>query len=256
MRWVMALIVSLAAGTAGCRMGPELEGPQMYPSEFGVPMAKVGPLTQADIGPWEKVVPKVEWPAALAVLQVHRDSEYVALSQAEWDAGVGKLSGMKQVAILDGLGIGDEQLHASAVRRDVHAEAPPKVVDAETGNLFVRERWAASAAGANLVFVFATKVASDTYWNHWWMSYFLVVPTPFVPAQEQTVQAVTKGFLVDVKTGKILETAGTVSTKYRRANPILRTEPLFQLEQDAVRAAELDMIEQVAQKLAKIRGTA
>ena len=218
MRFFMALVVTVAASAAGCRMGPHLEGPQVYPSEFGVPMARIGPLQQGDIAPWDKVVPKVQWPAALAVLQLHRDTEYVALSQDDWDAGVGKLAGMRQVNILDGLGIGDEQLHGSGTRRDLHAEPPAKVVDAEQGTLFVRERWAASAAGSNLVYVFATKVASDTYWNNWWMSYFLFVPIPFVPAQEQTVQAVAKGFLVDVKTGKILETAGTISTKSRVAS--------------------------------------
>jgi hypothetical protein len=247
---------AVATGAAGCRMGPHLEGPQVYPSEFGAPMAKVGALHEADIGPWEKVVPKLTWPATVAVLQLHRDTRYVALGQDEWDKSVGALPGVRQVNILDGLGIGDEELHAQGSRADLHRAPAPAPVEWGKNTLFVRERWAASAAGASFVFVFATKVASDTYWNYWWTSYALLVPTFFVPAQEQTVQAVSKGFLVDVKTGRILETAGTVATRSRHANPILRTEPIFQLEQEAVREAELRMIEQVAEKLKAMRNAA
>ncbi len=252
MRWIIPFAL-VATAVAGCRMGPRLEGPQVYPSEFGAPMARIGKLAESDIGSWEKVEARVRWPSTLAVLQLHRDTRYAALSQDDWDVETDKVPDLRQVNILDGLGIGDEQPHGSPTRGDTHAEAPLQVVEADMGTLFVRERWAASAAGANVIFVFATKVASDTYWNYWWTSYMLLVPVPFVPAQEQTVQAVAKGFLVDVKTGKILETAGAVSTCSRRANPVLRTEPLFQLERKAVREAELRMIGQISAKLTAMR---
>jgi len=240
---------------AGCRMGPALEGPQVYPSEFGIPMVRAGRLRETDIEQWQKTDPHIQVPVTLAVLQVHRDTRYAALSQEDWDAGIQKTQAARQVCILDGLGVGDEHLHqvglGGATEREASERQP--TIDSKTGSLFVAERWAASTAGANVVFIFTTKVASDTYWNYWWTSYFLVVPMPFAPAQEQTVQAATKGFLVDVTTGKILETAGALSTNNRRANPILRTEPLFQLEQAAVHDAEAKTIAQIAAKLTSLK---
>ena len=254
MRKIVCLSLLLLTA-AGCRMGPALEGPQVYPSEFGIPMARAGKLRESDIEQWQKTDARVTSPVTLAVLQVHRDTRYAGLSQEEWDDGIRRAQAARQVCILDGLGIGDEHLHENGLDRATAQEVAQKqpVIDAKTGSLFVAERWAASAAGANVIFIFATKVASDTYWNYWWTSYLLVVCMPFVPAQEQTVQAVTKGFLVDVTTGKILETAGAISTKNRRANPILRTEPLFQLEQAAVREAEMKTIDQIAAKLTGLK---
>ncbi len=229
--WLAVLVL------AGCRMGPMIEGPEIGPSEFDIPMGAADTLRESDVERWRGVSGQVEWPVNLAVLQVHRDSRYAALAQGEWEEALRASGHVRRVSILDGLAI---------------PPAPGGATD-PAGSLFLRERWAAATAGADLLYLYVTKLASDTFWNHWFMTYVLVVPIPFVPAQEQTAQAVTKGFLVDVKTGKILETVGTLSTLSRRANPILRTEPLFQLEVESVHDAETGMVRALAGKIADFR---
>ncbi|MBI2933499.1 MAG: hypothetical protein HYY16_17795 [Planctomycetes bacterium] len=249
MKTTLAALLALLA--VGCRMAPELKAPHILSSEFGMPLARAGDVRESDISRWQKADVSLAWPATLAVLQVHRDNRYVAVSQGEWDAALADQRGVKAVNILDGLGVGDESLHAAVARHPEQRQGPPEV-ETDQG-LFVVERWTASAAQSDLLFVYATKVATDTYWNMWTMTYFLLLTIPVVPAEEQTAQAVAKGFLIDVKTGKILETAGAVATESRTANPVIINRPMFQLEQQVARQAETRMIEQLGQKIESLR---
>jgi len=233
-------------------MAPRLEAPQIRSSDFGVPLARAGSLRESDIGKWREIGVSVSWPATLAVLQVHRDNRYVALSQDEWDGTLRPSGAVRSVNILDGLGVGDEPLHVPVARHGGGRGGPPEV-EPDQRALFVAERWMASAAQAELLFLYTTKVSTDTYWNLWLVTYPLVLTIPILPAEEQTAQAVAKGFLVDVKTGKILETAGAAATESRAANPVIVTRPLFQLELEVARRAEMRMIQQLAQKLAELR---
>ena len=248
-----AALFLVAMATAGCRMAPQLEAPHIRSSEFGLPLARAGTLHESDIGRWNETKIKLAWPATLAVLQVHRDNRYVALAQGNWDKIIGESGAIEVVNILDGLGVGDESLHSQVARHD-EPRGGPREVDPKQNSLFMSERWIASASGSDLTFLYATKVATDTYWNAWAASYFLILPAPFVPAEEQTAQAVAKGFLVDVKTGKIIATAGGEAMKSRTANPVIVMHPLFQLEQAVAREAETRMIEQLSRKLRELRG--
>lgn len=244
-----AFALAAAALLGGCRMAPIIQAPVIRSSEFGLPLARAGDLSEADIAKWDRAQVDISWPATLAVLQVHRDNRYVALSQEEWDPMIRASGAIKGVNILDGLGVGDESLHGLVARHDDRRREGPPESQPQGGALFVPERWIASAAKADLVFLYATKVATDTYWNHWAASWLLIVTIPFTPAEEQTAQAVSKGFLVDVKTGKILETAGATAMQSRTANPVIVSRPIFQLEQEVAREAETRMIAQLTEKL-------
>jgi len=253
-RALLALPVILLAGAvagAGCRLATVIESPHIHSSEFGQPLARAGGVAEGEIAGWEGTPVALEWPATLAVLQVHRDNRYVAHSQDEWDGALRSTGALKGVNVVDGLGIGDEKMHESVAR---HIERKgPNEAQPQKGKLFVPERWLASASRSNLLFIYATKVTTDSYWNLWAVSYPLLITAPFLPAEEQTAQAIAKGFLVDVRTGKILETAGAVATESRSANPIIITRPMFQLEQQVARDAERRMIEQLAQKIVELK---
>lgn len=247
----LSVVVCLAGAGAGCRMATVIESPHIHSSEFGQPLARAGAVNEGEIASWEGTAVAVEWPATIAVLQVHRDNRYVAHSQDEWDAALRSTGALKGVNVVDGLGIGDEAMHESVAR---HIERKgPNEAQPHRGKLFVPERWLASASRSNLLFIYATKVTTDSYWNLWAVTYPFILTAPFLPAEEQTAQAIAKGFLVDVKTGKILETAGAVATQSRSANPIIITRPMFQLEQQVAREAEKRMIEQVAQKILELK---
>ncbi len=248
---VLALGVVIMT-SSGCRMAPRLEAPATYTWEFGNRLGLDSKsLQHHEIGK-QKVQPRLDWPARVAVVRVEKKTSYMPVSQDQWDSALRRSNIVESVSVLDGIGVEElpklaRRSKAPTIKRKKSGSAPNSV-----SGMFAAERWFATAASSDLIFLYATQVSSDTYWNTWVFGYLSLVGVPFLPAQEQAARAVSKGFLIDVKTGEVLETAGASATDFRSANPIFVMEPLHELEQKVVKEAEQDLVAQLAKKLEEL----
>jgi hypothetical protein len=237
-------------------MAPRLEAPSPYTWEFGKRLGlDQKSLESQKVGGRDAAARRVHWPARVAVIRVEKETSYMPISQGEWDETLRRSSVVESVSVLDGIGV--EKLPSlkrkpsqRSSSKDGKANRSRSTED-ETA-LFTAERWFAQAANSDLIFLYATQVSTDTYWNPWVFTYMSVVGIPFAPAQEQAARAVSKGFLVDVKTGEVLETAGAIASRERSTNPVFVMEPLHELEQQVVHEAELELVQQLAKKVEEL----
>jgi len=239
-------------------MAPKLEAPSVYTWEFGKRLGLDSKnLERREIGK-KGAQPEVDWPARVAVVRVEKQTSYMPIPQDEWDLTLKRSNIVESVSVLDGIGVQELPKLPKPPKPAKPSKTPPskrkKPTTQPTGvsGMFAAERWFATAANSDLIFLYATQVSRDTYWNSWVFGYLTLVGIPFLPAEEQAARAVSKGFLIDVKTGEVLETAGASATEFRSANPIFVMEPLHELEQRVVKAAEEDLVGQLAKKLEEL----
>ena len=88
MKRTMALIMTTGALlSSGCQMAPKLEAPSPYTWEFG---KRLGldhkSMGEQRVGGRDAAIRALHWPARVAVVRVEKETNYMPVSQDEWDA--------------------------------------------------------------------------------------------------------------------------------------------------------------------------